>query len=178
MSHSSLALRRLVPGILCLLPLLVARQVRGNPSGVTFTQSASQIEAYDLIEVTAEIARPDASNPFTDATLSGTFSRADGTDKREVSGFCDSDDGGVFRPETMPIPLSIGRVHSRPPSRGFFTPPTGAATAPFASIQSIPGISSGRAPASITFSTAQRPTFCSDGRTRISSGILSTDCTA
>jgi hypothetical protein len=102
MTHSSLALRSLVPGILFLLPLLVARPVRSSPSGVTFTQSASQIEAYDLIEVAAEIARPDARNPFTDATLSGTFSRADGTDKREVSGFCDSDDGGVFRIRFMP----------------------------------------------------------------------------
>jgi hypothetical protein len=74
----------------------------GSPSGVTFTQSSKEVEAYGLVEITAGIASPDAHNPFTDATLSGTFSRVDGTDKREVSGFCDSDDGGVFRIRFMP----------------------------------------------------------------------------
>jgi len=76
--------------------------MNGSPSGVAFTQSSKETEAYDLIEVTARIASPDARNPFTDATLSGTFAKVGGADKREVSGFCDSDDGGVFRIRFMP----------------------------------------------------------------------------
>jgi hypothetical protein len=76
--------------------------MNGSPSGVDFKQSSKEIEAYDLVEITASIASPDAGNPFTDATLSGTFAKMGGADKREVSGFCDSDDGSVFRIRFMP----------------------------------------------------------------------------
>jgi hypothetical protein len=94
------AVGRISLGLACLS--LAAAPMRGSPTKVAFTQSAKELEAYDLVEITANVEKPDAQNPFTDATLSGTFSKADGTDKREVSGFCDSDDGGVFRIRFMP----------------------------------------------------------------------------
>jgi hypothetical protein len=75
---------------------------RANPLAVAFAQPNAEIEAYDFIEVTANIDHPDAPNPFTDATLSGTFAKADGTERHEVTGFCDSADGSVFRIRFMP----------------------------------------------------------------------------
>ena len=44
------------------------------------SQSGASVEAYDFVEVTANVERPDASNPFTDATLGGSFSKAGATE--------------------------------------------------------------------------------------------------
>src|SRR3984957_19546016 len=89
-------------GLTSLLLTIAAAPIQGSPSRVTFSQSAKDIEAYDLVEVTADVQNPDAPNPFVDASLSGSFARSDGTDEREVSGFCDADNGGVFRIRFMP----------------------------------------------------------------------------
>ncbi len=67
---------------------------------VAFTQSTAEVEAYEFVEVTAEVAAP-AANPFTDAQLTGTFAR-EGEPPRAVDGFCDSQDGRVFRIRFMP----------------------------------------------------------------------------
>jgi len=99
---SKCAPRCLVLGLACLLSTVVAPTMQGSPSRVTFTQSSKEVEAYDFVEVTAGVENPDARNPFTDATLDGTFARPDGTDRHDVSGFCDSDNGGVFRIRFMP----------------------------------------------------------------------------
>jgi uncharacterized protein DUF4038/uncharacterized protein DUF5060 len=71
------------------------------PQEVTFSQSAQQVDAYDLVEVTANIAVPDVANAFTDATLSGSFENSSGR-KWQVEGFCDSPDGRIFRIRFMP----------------------------------------------------------------------------
>lgn len=73
-----------------------------SPLKVTFTSPAKETEAYDIAEVSANVERPDASNPFTDATLSGTFEKSDGTGRREVFGFCDAADGSLFKIRFMP----------------------------------------------------------------------------
>lgn len=85
-----------------LLPAVWAPTLPGSPLKVTFTQAPKEIEAYDLVEVAADVERPDAPNPFTDAALSGTFVKAGGTERYEVAGFCDSADGSVFRIRFMP----------------------------------------------------------------------------
>jgi hypothetical protein len=72
------------------------------PAGVSFSQSATEIEAYDFIEVTASVATPDAANPFTGAVLSGSFGKAGGGERLAVTGFCDAADGSVFRIRFMP----------------------------------------------------------------------------
>lgn len=86
----------------CLLVANSAPVLRGSPQKVDFAQPPKEVEVYDFAEVVANIAHPDAANPFTDATLSGAFTKADGTDHREVEGFCDSLDGSVFRIRFMP----------------------------------------------------------------------------
>jgi hypothetical protein len=72
------------------------------PKDVSFTQSATSIDAYDFVEITATVAAPDVGNPFTGATLTGSFERADGGKRWQVEGFSDSDDGGVYRIRFMP----------------------------------------------------------------------------
>ena len=67
-----------------------------------FLQSAGSVEAYDTVEVTANVSWPHARNPFTDAAFSGWFELADGSKRWQVDGFCDSDDGSVFRMRFMP----------------------------------------------------------------------------
>ena len=83
--------------VVCLPPVLSAA-----PAGVEFSQSTTSIEAYDYIEITAKVERPDAANPFEDATLSGTFQTKDGNKSWKINGFCDSPDGSIFRIRFMP----------------------------------------------------------------------------
>ncbi|MHB1673674.1 MAG: DUF5060 domain-containing protein [Acidobacteriaceae bacterium] len=59
-------------------------------------------KSYDFVEITANIASPDAANPFEDATLTGSFEAMDGSGHWNVNGFCDSMDGSVFRIRFMP----------------------------------------------------------------------------
>ena len=76
--------------------------VNAAPQGVSFTSAPKEIAAYDYVEISANVSKPDAVDPFTDATLSGVFSKADGTDRREIEGFCDSSDGSGFKIRYMP----------------------------------------------------------------------------
>jgi hypothetical protein len=55
------------------------------------------VEAYDFIEITVNVVDPDVTNPFTDATISGSFRAANGSREWHVDGFCDSSDGSVYR---------------------------------------------------------------------------------
>lgn len=73
-----------------------------EPQSVEFSQPAASVEAYNYVEITATIHRPDVANPFTDAALSGTFQTKDGSRKWRIDGFCDSTDGSVFRIRLMP----------------------------------------------------------------------------
>jgi hypothetical protein len=94
--------RRLILRLACLLPAVAAPTLPGSPLKVTFMQAAKDIEAYDFVEVTANVERPDAPNPFTDVTLRGIFGRVSGNERQEVVGFCDSADGSVLRIRFMP----------------------------------------------------------------------------
>jgi hypothetical protein len=69
---------------------------------VDFSQSVQQLEAYDFLELTATISWPYPDNPFTDARIHGIF-ELDGRRQRwEVDGFCDSEDGKIYRVRFMP----------------------------------------------------------------------------
>jgi hypothetical protein len=70
-------------------------------AGVTFRQSSTDVDAYDFVEVTIDVARPAAANPFTEVAVAGEFRCGDGKPVR-VDGFCDSQDGRVFRIRFMP----------------------------------------------------------------------------
>lgn len=85
------------------LGILAVSGCRGfGPSRVVFSQSAARVEAYDFVEVTAAVGSPRAGAPFVDASLVGAFERSDGTGRRRVEGFCDAEDGSVFRIRFMP----------------------------------------------------------------------------
>ena len=86
----------------CLLSLAIEPTLLASPKNVSFSQSAGTVDAYDYVQITAEIAEPDAHNPFTDASLSGTFRKASESARKEVGGFCDSPNGSVFRVRFMP----------------------------------------------------------------------------
>jgi hypothetical protein len=68
---------------------------------VTFTGAADEIEAYDFLEVTLNVKKPTAKNPFTDVTVTGQFQR-ENEPAVSVEGFCDSADGGTYRIRFMP----------------------------------------------------------------------------
>lgn len=74
---------------------------RGESAKLRFSQSASEVETYDFVEVRVAVEKPDAANPFTDVTVQGKFSR-EGAEPLGVDGFCDSADGSLFRIRFMP----------------------------------------------------------------------------
>jgi hypothetical protein len=83
--------------------IYVARldEIKAAPSKVSFSQSASSVEAYDFVEVEVRVEGPNVQNPFTDSAVSGHFQRI-GSDPVSVDGFCDSDSGSVYRIRFMP----------------------------------------------------------------------------
>lgn len=81
---------------LILTPLAVAA-----PQGVSFEQSAQQNNAYEFVEVTVKVAGPTAANPFRDVAVTGEFQRENAPPKK-VEGFCDAQDGSVYRIRFMP----------------------------------------------------------------------------
>ena len=83
---------------LVLLPVLL-----GAPREVSFSQPSASVEAYDFLEITVNVAGPDAGNPFTHASLAGSFGKAGASGRTAVEGFCDSPDGSVFRIRFMPF---------------------------------------------------------------------------
>ncbi len=70
----------------------------------TFTQSARSVDRFEFVEVTLKLDQPVAGNPFTDAALEGELEAGPtaSTPRLNVDGFCDSDDGRVFRIRFLP----------------------------------------------------------------------------
>ncbi len=90
--------RSLLFAFAAVLPVMVY----AAPSAISFAQSAPAIDAYDFIEVTATASEPHAANPFTDASVSGSFETSDGSKHWQVDGFCDSAEGTIYRIRFMP----------------------------------------------------------------------------
>lgn len=68
--------------VLCFFALsCLSHAAFAEPGGVEFSKPQSSIEAYDFVEVTATVDRPDVTNPFTSTYLSGTFQTRDGSKK-------------------------------------------------------------------------------------------------
>ena len=89
--------RRVMPSVMPALALAWAVAVRAD----TFTQSARSVDRFQFVEVTLKLDRPVTGNPFTDAALEGEFN-AGSSPHLKVDGFCDSDDGRVFRVRFLP----------------------------------------------------------------------------
>ncbi len=84
-----------------ILNLCVACVPATNAFADSFIQSAASVDRFDFVEVTLTLDAPATGNPFVDASFSGEFLPA-GTTALKVDGFCDSDDGRVFRMRFMP----------------------------------------------------------------------------
>lgn len=68
---------------------------------MTLSQDRSEVETYDFVEVTLKVSQPDVSNPFAEVEMSGTFWK-EGQLGKQVIGFCDSEDGSIFKMRFMP----------------------------------------------------------------------------
>ncbi|HXX63070.1 MAG TPA: DUF4038 domain-containing protein [Bacteroidota bacterium] len=69
---------------------------------VVFTAPSDSVAAYDYIEISATVIGPLVSNPFTEATLTGTFVNRGTGEKWSVVGFSDSEEGSLYRIRFMP----------------------------------------------------------------------------
>src|SRR5262245_34658473 len=67
-----------------------------------FIQSTPSVDCFDFVEVTINVMDVPKGNPFTEAEVTGKFGREGGT-TLGVDGFCDSEDGSVFRIRFMPV---------------------------------------------------------------------------
>jgi Domain of unknown function (DUF5060)/Protein of unknown function (DUF4038) len=94
-------LRGVGTGLLSIIVCSASNAVAA-PKDVSFSTPPNSVEVYDIFEVSATVSSPDATNPFTGATLEGDFSHASSDDAFHVSGFCDSADGAMFRIRFMP----------------------------------------------------------------------------
>jgi hypothetical protein len=78
-----------------LLFLIAEGPLLAAPKKVSFSQAQTTIEAYDFIEIVAQVDGPDAANPFLDASLTGSFGTGVGG-RTQVEGFCDSLDWALL----------------------------------------------------------------------------------
>ena len=81
---------------------LILCQAGAALGAITFHQSATRVDAWDYIEVTALITRPAAANPFTQVEFTGEVQSGTAA-LVKVDGFCDSTDGSLFRIRFMPV---------------------------------------------------------------------------
>jgi hypothetical protein len=87
-----------VLAIVIALPVGAASQQKGK---LVFEQSATEIAAYDFLEVTLKVNGHTARNPFQDVEVTGQF-QAESGPAWKVEGFCDSMDGSLYRIRFMP----------------------------------------------------------------------------
>jgi hypothetical protein len=68
---------------------------------VQLKPSAETVACYDFLEWNISVPEPVVSNPFTDVAVGGQFT-AEGEQPVIAEGFCDSEDGKLFRIRYMP----------------------------------------------------------------------------
>jgi hypothetical protein len=101
--------------------LAVAGALIAAPGNVSFTQSAPSIDAYDFVEITTTVKSPDARNPFTDVSVRGSFESVKDGRRWDVDGFCDAEDGTIYKIRFTP--RSVGEYrYSVTYKQGDFAP--------------------------------------------------------
>lgn len=65
-----------------------------------FQQKAGDIEVFDFQEITMKVNPKSITNPFTDVVIQGEFTNGD--ENITASGYCDSQDGSLYRLRFMP----------------------------------------------------------------------------
>ncbi len=68
---------------------------------ISISQNLAVVDTYHFVEVSIEAQQSHVANPFTEVEVTGTFWKK-GKAGREVIGFCDSEDGSVFKIRFMP----------------------------------------------------------------------------
>ncbi len=68
---------------------------------VELSKTRTAVECYDFIEFELKVTNPKFNNPFTEVKIKGEF-RSDKGKKNLVEGFCDSDDGSIYKLRFMP----------------------------------------------------------------------------
>jgi Protein of unknown function (DUF4038)/Domain of unknown function (DUF5060)/Putative collagen-binding domain of a collagenase len=95
----------LLAPLVAALPSCAPLRAEGDGAGpgpaVSFRPPADRVEVYDFAEVTAQVRQPGEGNPFTQVSVRGRFQR-EGDEPVTVDGFCDADDGTLFRVRYMP----------------------------------------------------------------------------
>jgi Protein of unknown function (DUF4038)/Domain of unknown function (DUF5060)/Putative collagen-binding domain of a collagenase len=95
--------------VVLLIPLVISfALLPAHPRSddrVSFSSPPASVDVYDFVEIVIKIQTVPVRNPFTDATVTGTFIREGGP--VAVDGFCDSQDGTVYRIRFMPV--SVGK---------------------------------------------------------------------
>ena len=69
---------------------------------IRFSQETNAVDVYDYLEVALYPDPTVNSNPFTDVVVAGEFSLVKGGTPIKVDGFCDSQNGDVYRIRFMP----------------------------------------------------------------------------
>ena len=87
---------------LLMFPGFAAIRLAAVSKSVSFSTAPRAVEVFDIFELSASVASPDAANPFTDARMEGDFSMESGGKSWHVAGFCDSVDGATYRIRFMP----------------------------------------------------------------------------
>jgi hypothetical protein len=88
--------RFLIGGLWLIVSTTQALIAAAGLDPVSFSQSAQSVEAYDFVEVTLNVMAPRPPDPFTDASVTGAFGKP-GATQIAVTGFCDAEDGSVYR---------------------------------------------------------------------------------
>ena len=88
------------PASFCLF-LFFTPALFSQSTSVTFSPpSPASLEAYDYVEITAQVS-PGVKDCYLHDALSGSFQKQGGA-AIEVQGFCDADDGSIYRIRFMP----------------------------------------------------------------------------
>ena len=90
--------------LVCLVP-------GGPPDAAVVLQAPAVMKRFDVAEFTLRVAEPRFKNAFTDVELTGEFT-PDGGQTIRVQGFCDSQDGSIFRLRFCPKRYRIVRLES------------------------------------------------------------------
>jgi hypothetical protein len=77
--------------------MLPVMTLTAAPGQITFTPSASSVDAWDFVEITVKVENPDVHNPFTESSVEGTLSNTRGGKQWKIDGFCDSPEGSIYR---------------------------------------------------------------------------------
>jgi len=87
--------------LIILVSLASLPPVAAGARAISLSQNLAEVQTYDFAELTLRVAQPDVANPFAEVDMTGRFSKSGRPEKR-IIGFCDSDDGSVFKIRFMP----------------------------------------------------------------------------